>query len=144
MSNDNKIIISALNDKKQNGQNLTIGGQNSSGTNSISKTVQQMTKSMLKSVQMIRNDKSYCHLLSFLLFCAVPYYHLLSKNYPYSVPRVKKCPSEITPNKQIFSYLWKNRRTLTLCANFRLTLENFCYLTRLSVLAGGSFLFWFT
>lgn len=121
MSNDNKIIISALNDKKRNGQNLTIGGQNSSGTNSISKTVQQMTKSVLKSVQMIRNDKSYCHLLSFLLFCAVPYYHLLSKSCPYSVPRVKKCPSETTPNKQIFNYLhysllhsaWANEHSFT-------------------------------
>ena len=105
MRNDNKSIISALNDKKRNSQKLTIGGQNSSGTNSISKTVQQMTKSMLKSVQMIRNDKSYCHLLSFLLFCAVPYYHLLSKSCPYSVPRVKNRPSETTHNKQILSYL---------------------------------------
>ena len=41
-----------------------------------------------------------------------------------------------------FEY-WKNRRTLTPCASFHLTLENFCILTRLSVLAGGSFLFWF-
>lgn len=38
---------------------------------------------------------------------------------------------------------WKNRRMLTPCASFHLTLENFCILTRLSVLAGGSFLFWF-
>ena len=105
MRNDNKCTRSALNDKKRNGPKLTIGGQNSSGTNSISNTVQQMTKSVLKSVQMIRNDKSYCHLLSFFLFCAVPYYHLLSKIRPYSVPRVKKCPLEITPNKLIFSCL---------------------------------------
>ena len=41
-------------------------------------------------------------------------------------------------------YTWKNRRTLTPCASFYLTLENFCFLTRLSVLADGSFLFWFT
>ena len=39
---------------------------------------------------------------------------------------------------------WKNRRVLTPFASFRLTLENFSYLTRISVLAGGSFLFWFT
>jgi hypothetical protein len=105
MRNDNKSIISALNDKKRDGQKLTIGGHNSSGINSISKSVQQMIKPVLKSVQMIRNDKSYCHLLSFLLFCAVPYYHLLSKIRPYSVPRVKKCPLKITPNKLIFSCL---------------------------------------
>lgn len=39
---------------------------------------------------------------------------------------------------------WKNQRELTLRANFQVTRENFPILTRLSVLAGGSFLFWFT
>ena len=39
---------------------------------------------------------------------------------------------------------WKNRHVLTPCASFRLTRENFQFLTRISVLAGGSFLFWFT
>ena len=98
MRNDNISIKSALNDKKRNGQNLTIGGQNSSGTNSISNTVQQMTKSVLKSVYMIKSDKSYCHLLSFLLFWAVTHYHLLSKSRPYSVPRPQKCPPKTNSN----------------------------------------------
>jgi hypothetical protein len=98
MRNDNKIIISALNDKKRNGQKLTIGGQKSSGPNSISKSVQQMTKSVLKSVYMIKSDKSYCHLLSFLLFWAVTHYHLLSKSRPYSVPRPQKCPPKTNSN----------------------------------------------
>ena len=39
MINDNKSIIPALNDKKRKGHNLTIGGQKTGGTNSISKTV---------------------------------------------------------------------------------------------------------
>ena len=43
----------------------------------------------------------------------------------------------------IYGRNWKNRRTLTLCASFQLTHENFCFLTRMSVLAGGSFLFCF-
>ena len=127
--NDNKSIKSALNDKKRNSQKLTIGGQNSSGTNSISKTVQQMTKSMLKSVQMIRNDKSYCHLLSFIVFWVAKKCSFLSFFCPYSVPRVKKCPSKITPNKLIFSYLnysllhsaWGNRLTILFIALHRPT-----------------------
>ena len=98
VKNDNKGIISALNDKKRNGHILTIGGQKSSGPNSISKSVQQMTKSVLKSVYMIKNDKSYCHLLSFLLFCAVTYCHLLSKSRPYSVPRPQNCPPKTKAN----------------------------------------------
>ena len=64
-----------------------------------------MVKTVLKSVQMIRNDKSYCYLLSFLLFGAVSHCYLKTKCCPYSVPRVKKCPSEATSNKQIISYL---------------------------------------
>ena len=43
--------------------------------------------------------------------------------------------------KKIFNSTWKNRRTLPPCASFHLTLENFWYLTHLSVLAGEAFLF---
>lgn len=103
--NDKKSIKSALNDKKRKCPKLTIGGQNSIGTNSIFKHVQQMTKSVLRNVKMIRNEKSYYHLLSFFVFCAVPYCHLLSFLCPYSVPRVKKYHSIIVRNKLIFCHL---------------------------------------
>ena len=116
--NDHKSIKSALNDKKRNSPKLTIGGQNSSGTNSISKTVQQVIKTALRNVKMIRNEKSYYHLLSFFVFCAVPYCHLLSFLCPYSVPRAKKCPSKTAYKRLSINYLkntllhpaWENRR----------------------------------
>ena len=63
-----------------------------------SKTCHQMTKSLLKSVYMIRNEKSYCHLLSFSLFGAVNFCRFLSFFRPYSVPRRKICPSK--PNSK--------------------------------------------
>ena len=53
-----------------------------------------MAKTVLKSVQMKRNDKSYCYLLSFLLFCAVSHCYLKTKSRPYSVPRAKNCSSK--------------------------------------------------
>ena len=56
--NDKKRIKSALNDKKRNGVKLTIQEVIYGGTNSSSKMVQQMIKSVLKSVYIIRNDKS--------------------------------------------------------------------------------------
>ena len=96
---------SALNDKKRNSQKLTIGGHNSSGTNSISKTVQQMIKSVLRNVKMIRNEKTYYHLLSFIVFWVAKKCSFLSFFCPYSVPRVKNCLSKTSPNKLIFSYL---------------------------------------
>ena len=66
--NDKKRIKSALNDKKRNGVKLTVKEGILGGTTSSSKMVQQMTKSVLKSVYMIRNEKTYFHLLSFSLF----------------------------------------------------------------------------
>lgn len=91
--NDNKRIKSALNDKKRNGVKLTIEEVIFGGTTSSSEMVQQMIKSVLKSVYMIRSDKSYCHLLSFSLFWAVNFCRFLSFFRPYSVPHRKICPS---------------------------------------------------
>ena len=68
-----------------------------------SKTCHQMIKSVLKSVYMIRNEKSYCHLLSFSLFWAVNFCRFLSFFCPYSVPRPKFCPSKISPNLLIIN-----------------------------------------
>ena len=85
--NDKKSIKSALNDKKRNGVKLTIEEVIFGGTTSSSKMVQQIIKSVLKSVYMIRNDKSYCHLLSFSLFWAVNYCRFLSFFRPYYVPQ---------------------------------------------------------
>ena len=90
--NDKKRIKSALNDKKRNGVKLTIKEVFFGGTTSSSKMVQQMIKSVLKSVYMIRNDKSYCHLLSFSLFWAVNYCRFLSFFRPYYVPQRSNCP----------------------------------------------------
>ena len=90
--NDKKRIKSALNDKKRNGVKLTIQEVIYGGTNSSSKMVQQMIKSVLKSVYMIRNDKSYCHLLSFFVFCVVKivvFYHFSG---PISSPDAKSAP----------------------------------------------------
>ncbi len=103
--NDKKRIKSALNDKKRNGVKLTIEKVIFGGTNSFSKMVQQMIKSVLKSVYMIRNDKSYCHLLSFSLFWAVNYCRFLSFFRPYSVPRRKICPLKFNSKYLIINTL---------------------------------------
>ena len=103
--NDKKRIKSALNDKKRNGVKLTIQEVIYGGKNSSSKMVQQMIKSVLKSVYMIRNDKSYCHLLSFSLFWAVNFCRFLSFFRPYSVPRRKICPSKLNSKYFIINVL---------------------------------------
>ena len=111
--NDKKRIKSALNDKKRNGVKLTIEEVIFGGTNSFSKMVQQMIKSVLKSVYMIRNDKSYCHLLSFSLFWAVNYCRFLSFFRPYSVPRRKICPSKFNSKHFIINTL--QNQPVTFC-----------------------------
>ena len=111
--NDKKRIKSALNDKKRNGVKLTIEKVIFGGTNSFSKMVQQMIKSVLKSVYMIRNDKSYCHLLSFSLFWAVNFCRFLSFFCPHSVPRPIICPSKINTNQLIINR--ENKFNLTFC-----------------------------
>ena len=104
--NDKKRIKSALNDNKRNGVKLTIEEVIFGGTNSFSKMVQQMIKSLLKSVYMIRNDKSYCHLLSFSLFWAVNFCRFLSFFRPYSVPQLKICPSIFNAKHLIINTFW--------------------------------------
>lgn len=111
--NDKKRIKSALNDKKRNGVKLTIKEVIFGGTTSSLKMVQQMIKSVLKSVCMIRNDKSYCHLLSFSLFGAVNYCRFLSFFRPYSVPRRKICPSEF--NSKYFIIDTLQNQPVTFC-----------------------------
>jgi hypothetical protein len=54
---------------------------------------------------MIRNEKSYCHLLSFSLFGAVNFCRFLSFFRPYSVPRRKICPSKYNSKHLIINGL---------------------------------------
>ncbi|MCR4582385.1 MAG: hypothetical protein K5764_02370 [Prevotella sp.] len=83
---------SALNDKKRNGVKLTIEEVIFGGTTSSSKMVQQMIKTLLKSIYMIRNKKSYFLLLSFFVFCvakSVVFYHFFG---PIPSPIAKFVP----------------------------------------------------
>ena len=111
--NDKKSIKSTLNDNKRNGVKLTIEEVIFGGTNSFSKMVQQMIKSVLKSVYMIRNDKSYCHLLSFSLFGAVNFCRFLSFFRPCSVPRRKIYPSKFNYKHFIINAL--QNQLVTFC-----------------------------
>ena len=54
---------------------------------------------------MIRNEKSYCHLLSFSLFRAVNFCRFLSFFRPYSVPQLKICPSKFNSKYLIINVL---------------------------------------
>lgn len=96
--NDKKRIKSALNDKKRNGVKLTIEEVIFGGTNSFSKMVQQKIKSVLKSVYMIRNDKSHCHLLSFSLFGRLTFVVFYHFSVPIPSPDAKFVPRNLILN----------------------------------------------